>query len=799
MPIAAAETTAAAVSAQEESILQAEAPVVVSQPASVTPTVSPTEPTTAGPAIPLQPVRAQKLTPEELRKKFPFTKNLSAVQPARVVEDNKYFHDRWFMTQDMAKSPPTQITGGIRELPQVYVARANQLPELCKYLARTPIVAVDTEFHSHNVYRPSLQVIQIGTPDLLAAVDVQLLGAAPEFKEMLEQLLEKEWVLHSHRGDLEVIYDIATKLQLKRVTPARVFDTQIAIAFLSPAPSIAYADMLQDMLGIEIDKTSSLSDWSRRPLTLKQIEYALQDVKYLLPIMMRLKRLLQASTPEHNAFLPSLSVPSSSQSSNASSEYSRLEWFLEEMSLLSSPSLYAPLDPSAASTALPSRRRLEAGTVGRKVFDRLSEWRERTAAAKDTLPAYVMAADQLVALAQTPPRKMEDLNEIPGMRRSVAVDHGEAILKVVGDAHAEHVALLDEGGNLSVIPEDAGIIPSHQGSNRVQFNLQSLISAFVEQRAMEVGISTYILAPRRDRSDLSALSLKAIQEAAQWNWKGVRASHGTHEGFWPSLQPASVNYRFAVGITEETVFQRLLLGGQTERWIKEAGVGETVVVHGAAEVSDAVATPTVLHASRPIVPLPYPTEVTLLRFSKLLRGWRREVVGSDVLALLEGRKALRWEWTKDSVGKLVAQDVDGAATSSQALLTPQIVGTKTLDVDTTIHPEPSTMRGSPASTVAAPTLPASSTTELNTATIPSTPSIADSSAAAPKKKRSSSSRTADAAEKAAAKAAKLAEKERLAAEKGEQKRMAAEAKEQAKLEKAKAKEAKGAAKKSRKK
>ena len=224
-----------------------------------------------------------------------------------------------------------------------------------------------------------MELIQLATPELLAAVDVSLLRGDPLFKETMRQLFSKHWIVHSHRGDMEVMFELAVALGLESRTPAGLFDTQIAFAFLSTQPSIGYAALLSDVLGVRVDKSATLSDWSMRPLTTVQIEYAINDVKYLFQARDFLTRRLRLSTETHSALrLPEQSATAAAAATTAGS--GREAWFAEEMQLLVNPLLYEAQDPALAYTNLTfALKKLQSNPTGLAVFRALTAWREQRA------------------------------------------------------------------------------------------------------------------------------------------------------------------------------------------------------------------------------------------------------------------------------------------------------------------------------------------------------------------------------------------------------------------------------------
>lgn len=187
--------------------------------------------------------------------------------------------------------------------PEIFIDTPAQLEELLPLLAPHPVLGVDTEFIDMPYYRPRLEVLQISSPEVMAAIDCQRLSM--HLKTLLEMILEKELILHSCQSDLHILYDQATRFGLKRKLPRRLFDTQIAAAFLGKGPMVAFKKLLSELFGIELDKSDTLTDWAQRPLTEKQIQYAINDVRTLHAIRDHLTAELK--------------------------EAGRYEWYLEEL------------------------------------------------------------------------------------------------------------------------------------------------------------------------------------------------------------------------------------------------------------------------------------------------------------------------------------------------------------------------------------------------------------------------------------------------------------------------------------
>lgn len=438
---------------------------------------------------------------------------------------------------------------------------------------------------------------------------------------------------------------------LSRVIPRRVFDTQVAVAFLSPASSIGYAAMMSDLLQVRIDKSNTLSDWSRRPLATAQLKYALKDVEYLLPARRRLEALLKASTATQSALGATTTTTAPSTSDPTLGV--RYTWFQEEMALLLNPTLYEPIEPSEAHVL--ARHRFERGTREFTIFAALAAWRETEAKRRNDMPSTIVRDDQLVAMSSMPPSTLDDIQNVINMRRRTVTEFGQVMLEVVRQARQAPI-------------ESAASLPDHRLTNRLRYELVSLLSAISETKARTIGMSSFLLAPSRDRGDLGSISIESIRRVASWSPNKLTTDSPLKlkvDAFLPSPLPASVNYRFSRTATEESMFARLLTKEQRQlllvdehtkddKQVAAAVVEEATADDTAAAVAGDIAEPPVEDTSADVdadslqytqrtpTPLASEVEVSLLRFNKLLRGWRREIVGNELLQLIEGQRVLRW-------------------------------------------------------------------------------------------------------------------------------------------------------------
>ena len=162
------------------------------------------------------------------------------------------------------------------------ITTSAELAALVDRLAQHPFVAVDTEFMRENTYWPELCLIQVASPDEAAAIDPK---ADLDLKPLLDLLVENHDVLkvfHAGGQDLEIVHNLTGK------TPVPLFDTQVAAMALGHGEQVGYSNLIESMLGHSLDKGARFTDWGRRPLDKRQIDYAIADVTHLANIFPRL-------------------------------------------------------------------------------------------------------------------------------------------------------------------------------------------------------------------------------------------------------------------------------------------------------------------------------------------------------------------------------------------------------------------------------------------------------------------------------------------------------------------------------
>ena len=282
------------------------------------------------------------------------------------------------------------------------ITESKPLAELCARLAKSEFVTVDTEFMRENTYWPELCLVQIANEEEAAAVDP--LAEGIDLSPLLDLMCDNEDVLkvfHAGGQDVEIIFNMTGK------TPHPIFDTQRSMLAISQSEQIGYANLVESWLGITVDKGARFTDWSRRPLTERQIEYAIGDVTHLSKIFpLILKKLIKTD---------------------------RGSWLNAEMEKLADPDNYRN-DPKQLW------RKIRASSRNPAVLGRLRDlaaWREGEAQDKNIPRGRIIRDETLADLASHPPKTQPDLGKVRGLSGAWRENEiGRRLMKVIKNAEA---------------------------------------------------------------------------------------------------------------------------------------------------------------------------------------------------------------------------------------------------------------------------------------------------------------------------------------------------------------------------
>ncbi len=353
------------------------------------------------------------------------------------------------------------------------ITTTEALTELCDRFAQGDFITVDTEFMRENTYWPELCLVQIADDKEAAAIDP--LAPGMDLKPLLDLMCDNEDVLkifHAGGQDVEIIYNLTGK------TPHPIFDTQIAMMAVSQSEQIGYSNLVESWLGLSIDKGARFTDWSRRPLTERQIEYAIGDVTHLSKIFPKLlKRLVKTG---------------------------RGTWLNAEMEKLADPANYrADMETVWQKIRAPSRN---PAVLGR--LKALAAWREREAMDKNIPRGRIMRDETLADIASHPPRDQADLAKVRGLSSGWREnDIGRRLMQTIADAKP-----LTEDEMPPKAPRGAPL--GKEGAL-----VADLLKLLLKIRSREIDIAARLLARTDDLELLAAGQRKNLSILEGWRFE----------------------------------------------------------------------------------------------------------------------------------------------------------------------------------------------------------------------------------------------------------------------------------------
>ena len=336
----------------------------------------------------------------------------------------------------------------------MYIASQDELESFIQRARTSSLLAIDTEFLREKTYYPKLCLMQMATDDEVVIIDPFAVTDLTVLKELfLDESIVK--VFHAGRQDIEIIiYDIGC-------VPKPIFDTQVAAALLGQTQQIGYASLVHALCGVKLKKTDSFTDWSVRPLSESQLQYAADDVIYLPQMYAAMKEKLEAK--------------------------GRLEWLESDFEELSREETYV-VDERDRYRKLKhytqlSRRQMAAARE-------MSAWREIEARRRNVPRKWVLTDEQIVEACKREPRRIDDLFMVRGVRERLTVKDARAVIELVTSA-------------LDSAPDAWPVMPAN---NRSEPNVDAqvdMLMSVVRLRARENGIAVPTLA---SHSDLVAIA-----------------------------------------------------------------------------------------------------------------------------------------------------------------------------------------------------------------------------------------------------------------------------------------------------
>ncbi|MBD9386538.1 ribonuclease D [Agrobacterium sp. AGB01] len=344
------------------------------------------------------------------------------------------------------------------------------LADACKELAKSDFITIDTEFLRETTFWPELCLVQMASPTLEVLVDPMAkdIDLSPLFELMANPDVVK--VFHAARQDIEIIH------HLGGLIPHPIFDTQVAAMVCGFGDSISYDQLVQKIKSVQIDKSSRFTDWSRRPLSEKQLDYALADVTHLRDVYLALKAKLERE--------------------------GRSLWLTEEMNILESRDTYE-LHPDDAWLRLKSRLRKPTELA---ILKFVAAWREREARSRNVPRSRVLKDDAIFEIAQQQPKDSEALSRLrtipKGWERSSS---GNAIIETVNAALALPKTEMPQAPRHSHSPEGSGAAVE-------------LLKVLLKLTADKHGVAAKIIANSDDLDRIASEGEKA-QVAALSGWR----------------------------------------------------------------------------------------------------------------------------------------------------------------------------------------------------------------------------------------------------------------------------------------
>lgn len=331
----------------------------------------------------------------------------------------------------------------------MYIANQEDLEAFAKRAMRSSVLAIDTEFLREKTYYAKLCLLQLATDDETAIVD----PFEVEDLRVLAPLLENESVVklfHAGGQDLEIL------LREVGALPRPLFDTQVAAALLGHTQQIGYAALVHAECGVTLKKIDSFTDWSRRPLSESQLEYAADDVAYLPRMYERMRAQLV--------------------------ELGRLAWLDRDFEDLADPKRYATNERERyrrlKRVSQLSRRQLAAARE-------VAAWRELEAQRRDVPRKWVVTDEQIVEACKREARTIDELFMVRGMSDRLSTKDARCVVALMSSA-------LDA-------PPDAWPEPDRCGKNEPNVDAElDLMCALVRLRAKQNGVAFPTLASHDD-------------------------------------------------------------------------------------------------------------------------------------------------------------------------------------------------------------------------------------------------------------------------------------------------------------
>ena len=353
------------------------------------------------------------------------------------------------------------------------ITDSAQLAEFCARLSKSNFVAVDTEFMRENTYYPELCLVQMADENEAAAIDPKADGL--DMTPMLDLICDNEDVLkvfHAGGQDIEIFYNLTGK------TPHPLFDTQIAAMALGQGEQIGYSNLVELWIGLQLDKGARFTDWSRRPLDKRQIDYAIGDVTHLSTIFpMMLEKLVSTG---------------------------RGGWLDDEMERLANAANYHNEPDNAWKRIKVQSRKPEV--LGR--LKAMGAWREREAQRKNIPRGRIMKDETLADIAAHPPRHQSELPKVRGLSPAWKDNEiGARLIAVIAEA---------EPLPRDLMPERNG---NGTGGGKEGALVADLLKLLLKIRSREINVAARLITRSDELEMLAAGEREGLELLTGWRFE----------------------------------------------------------------------------------------------------------------------------------------------------------------------------------------------------------------------------------------------------------------------------------------
>ena len=337
--------------------------------------------------------------------------------------------------------------------PIQYIDTPGQLATLCEQIKKEPWLALDTEFLREKTYYPKFCLLQIATPEWVACIDPI---ALPQLESLFDAIYNPAIVkvFHSCRQDLEIFFQWTGKL------PSPIFDTQVAAPLLGFQDNPGYAMLVSSLLSVNLNKAHTRADWSKRPLTEAELEYAADDVIYLCQIYQIMVQKLTA--------------------------LGRIDWLKNDFAELTNPALYK-VDPETAWFKIKGKNKLTGKQLS--IIQTLAQWREKIAQAEDRPKSWLLRDELLFDLAKLQPETVQELANVRGINERSVNRYGKELCQLITAAkNRPPMPLHEKDRSAKKTQQEEAIL--------------DILTALVRVRAEENALNPTILASRKDLEEL---------------------------------------------------------------------------------------------------------------------------------------------------------------------------------------------------------------------------------------------------------------------------------------------------------